>query len=716
MDASQDPATRDGSPTAGRMWFASALLVFVLWGYVDLLAAATFGTLPLGLLGALFTMYLGPGIALGIAGAIFARLLAVAGRAAAPADVTRLFAALVVILTLNAWNYDQTFLPGMVLKGASLAVCLAALAVTLLRSPRSTGALRDARVLSGTMAMLATLLLLRHGLRSSFSAHGDKVATAVFIAFVVVGALVLAVLTRRLGTGTGRALAMVVAAGLLLAGARGIGARVWSNTVLRQAPQADPPTATHANVVLIVIDTVRHDVVGSYGAPDDPTPHLDRLAADAQIMDSAWSTSSWTLPGHASLFTSTYPYRHGAHNVSQSQEVTDDPLSLPAPDLLQARITSISARSMDETLPTLPEILSEAGYRTGAIIGNYGYLARYWGFARGFDDYDDRLRIRLTPFPSFVQFALRKWLRGNGEGFLHRDYRPAETIVDEAVRWIDGGGDERPFFLFMNLMDVHGPYFPHDAAGRSLSRKAVDPPQHEVVKSGRSLTEQEHAVLHGLYVGEMRYVDRQLGQLFEALRTRGLYDDAMVVVTSDHGESFGEHPGVIGHEVSLYEAETRVPLIVKYPASRHAGRSTAWASIIDVMPTILAVAELDGSDSAQGADLRHLDDHRMLLAELYRSDRHAENYGTAFARDLRALLFEDGHEKVIVSTDGTAELYALDDDPGEAHDRALARPERVAQSAEIARTFEALSSEVRSAEAPASEEVRERLRSLGYVD
>ena len=147
---------------------------------------------------------------------------------------------------------------------------------------------------------------------------------------------------------------------------------------------------TQPNILFVFADQHRHDALGCAGNELIHTPNLDRLAAEAQVMEAAWSTSSWTLPGHASLFSSTYAYRHGARSMSEAEEVSDDPLSLPAPGLMQTRLTKIAVRAMDERLPVIAELLAEAGYRTGAIIGNYGYLARYWGLARGFEPHSSR--------------------------------------------------------------------------------------------------------------------------------------------------------------------------------------------------------------------------------------------------------------------------------------------------------------------------------------
>lgn len=312
-------------------------------------------------------------------------------------------------------------------------------------------------------------------------------------------------------------------------------------------------------VVVISIDTLRFDHLGLYGYSRDTSPALDALADESAVFERAYAQAPYTLPSHMSLFTSLYPQSHGV-TVPLSGENT--------------------TRLSDDVV-TLAEILRDAGFSTRGITDS-GFVSGEYGFDRGFDRYDD-----------------------NGLNF--RGHHP------EVLAWL-GENEDRDAFLFLHTFDVHGPY---NVPEPFVSRFAGAPegrPHRRVSLFGPSLL-QCHAHLNlerfatigdviDRYDGCIAFVDHELGRLFDLLRDAGRFDDAMIVVTSDHGEAFLENGVMIGHGVYATTEETHVPLIVKFPNQRFRGQRTDHiVELVDVMPTILAEMGLEPPRDIAGQDL-----------------------------------------------------------------------------------------------------------------
>jgi arylsulfatase A-like enzyme len=299
----------------------------------------------------------------------------------------------------------------------------------------------------------------------------------------------------------------------------------------------------------MTLDTTRADHLGVYGYERPTSPNLDELAAHAEVYEKAYSTSSWTLPAHASLFTGRYPRSHGMRHDPAGELVLADAIDAPE---------GIRARGLSDEALTLAEILQAAGYRTGAVVAG-PWLHRSFGLSRGFVHYDDEA--------------------------VHSARRAAE-VTDGALRWLEQG--DEPFFLFLNYFDPHAPYAPPPRY-----RKTFLPRGAEVnLRSSRQAP--------ALYDAEILYMDEQVGRLLRALRERGLYDDTLVIVTADHGELLGDR-GTWGHERYLWEPLVRVPLVVKRPGPRQPGRrEQAPISIVDVLPLVLEAVGLEPPGGVQG--------------------------------------------------------------------------------------------------------------------
>lgn len=458
---------------------------------------------------------------------------------------------------------------------------------------------------------------------------------------------------------------------------------ITASVVLLLAACTQPARNRPPNIVLITLDTTRSDHLGIYGYAGADTPQIDRFALQAVVYENAYSTSSWTLPSHASLFTGLLPMQHGAQTAPDGNST----------DL------GYTVRSLAESFVTLAEILSDAGYRTAAVVAGPA-MRRELGVAQGFDHYDDDLR---SPGALF-----------NG--------RRAELVANRAIRITREFG-EGPFFLFVNFFDAHAPYRPpppHDRGLREFDEgpfvmAGVERLRAELAGAEPSSPqpwerETAEAMIDG-YDAELSYLDIHLGRLLTALESSA---PVLVAITSDHGESFGEH-GYTSHGAHLYEDNIRVPLIVRYPDGAGAGtRITTPVQNHRLFATLLRAA---GLTLPAGVSLRATDEPGgMIVTEVRRSDNNVSLFGEVFDRDLRSV-YEPPY-KLISSTDGRIQLFNLATDEAESEDLARSEPEIVerltARLRAIDRAYPALFDE--ASRADLSSQTTEALRALGYLD
>jgi arylsulfatase A-like enzyme len=294
--------------------------------------------------------------------------------------------------------------------------------------------------------------------------------------------------------------------------------------------------ASHRNLILISLDTLRADRVGVYGSYRPTTPALDALAAESAVFTNAWSPWPETSGSHMSLFTSRYPSEHGVTGF----------IVAPA-----------------AALELLAERLRREGYLTRAFTEDGGVWAQA-GFARGFSAYSERRS------PDAIY---------RGEA--------AATFAD-ATRWVRAHAD-RPFFLFVHTYQVHAPYTP--------------PRSHAELFPGIVAREPTAFAADALsYDREVRFTDDQLAGFIGSLRELGLADRTIVIITSDHGEEFGEH-GDRGHGRSLHREVLAVPLIVWAPGLLPPARVDTPASLLDVAPSVLELLALEPTPSYRGTSL-----------------------------------------------------------------------------------------------------------------
>lgn len=341
----------------------------------------------------------------------------------------------------------------------------------------------------------------------------------------------------------------------------------WLNERIKTSslPSAAPAAP---NVIVIIVDTLRADHLSSYGYERDTSPFMDSLAAEGVRYENAIAPSSWTQPVHASMLTGRYTYEHQAENAP-----------------------------LDDTYPTIGEVMQANGYRTGAFSANTLFFTRRQGHGRGFLHFEDNYQSVPDAFLNsslygflFDFYGLRKAL--NYEGVPTRIL--ATDINDSVLRWVDK--DDKPFFVVMNYFDVHDPYTPPEPY-RSKFASVPNPGgliNGFMERYSPSLTPEQIQSEIDAYDGSIAYVDDQIKVFFGELEARGLLENTIVIVTSDHGESFGEH-GFLQHSASLYLDEIHVPLIVWGPGRVPAGNTVETPVTITALPsTILSL--IDATD------------------------------------------------------------------------------------------------------------------------
>jgi arylsulfatase A-like enzyme len=360
-------------------------------------------------------------------------------------------------------------------------------------------------------------------------------------------------------------LALVVLLAIGIRGAR------WLQE--RRALAALPRAAAGApNVLLLILDTVRAVDLSLYGYGRQTSPVLDSLGAGGAVFDRAYAPSSWTLNSHAAMFTGHRPFATG--------------VSWKIP--------------LDTRLPTLAEALRARGYATAGFSANPYYVTRESGLARGFVHFDDHL---ITPtsvlFAASLTAAVSAPIRHALGWHRTPDRKTAAKLRTEVTGWLARQNGRQPFFVMVNSFDAHAPYLPpapFDTAftGRSTPWRDRNPE----LEAERAVTGTEAAGERDAYDQTLKGQDHQVGWLLRTLEARGLLRNTLLIVTSDHGEEFGEW-GLLSHGNTLNPAVLWVPLVIAFPGRIAPGTRVAEpVSLVDLPATVLTLA-----DSARASEL-----------------------------------------------------------------------------------------------------------------
>ena len=432
------------------------------------------------------------------------------------------------------------------------------------------------------------------------------------------------------------------------------------------APEERPP-----NVLLVTVDTLRADYLGSYGFPANTSPNVDRLAQQGVLFERAIAASTLTAPSHASIMTSRYVREHSVGHGNGSTRLSDE--------------------------TTLAMLFAAADYDTAAFVGNVN-LKRASGLARGFLTYDDEL-----PIPE----GERK------EAFE----RTADLTSERALAWL-GVRRERPFFLWVHYQDPHGPYTPPSPYDREihLSPGADEAPLPMLEKHGGPNGVPAYQVIEDIswpthyrnrYAGEIRYFDHWFGRLLAAVEETDA-NETIILFTSDHGESMGEEDYFFSHGYATTPNLSHVPFVLKAPGLKPE-RKFDVVHHVDIVPTLRDLAGLQVPEGMSGIAIgQHLGPGGFLPDRRVYSDTGNEisaYAGDKFMRLRTRGRFGDFKKGDIRTYDwnngGSWQIAARDIDE--------------AVSSELKRYADKTKSLQRIDE-PMSDETIQHLRALGYVE
>ncbi len=443
----------------------------------------------------------------------------------------------------------------------------------------------------------------------------------------------------------------------------------------RRAAAPTPPPRSAAgprpNVILYVVDTLRADHLGCYGYDRPTSPHIDALARQSVLFEDAQAQAPWTRPSVASLMTGLIPPRHGAVKLRSS---------------------------LGTEMPTLAEILHGQGYATAAWVTNMNVSPR-WGFGRGFDRYE--------------------YLEESDQS--KEMYQPAGVVHAASLQWLREIGD-KPFFLYLHVSDVHGPYTPDEAHAARFERIDLRPKDDSIIRQLRALRLRRHGAtpeqaqwLASLYDGEIAQLDDAFGDFIGKLRDSGVLDRAIFVFVADHGEEFLDHGG-LSHGKTLYQELLHIPLFIRFPQAAHGGRRVhEIVQHVDIFATLL-----DALGIAAPADI---DGHSVLAAAEEDGDgelRLAVSHTSFGQRELMAAT--ESRWKVIVDrgnprrrTAGPVQVYDRIADPREKSDLAMHAGYIAAYARQILAAGAAANKEVPPEKSQLDAATLEKLRMLGYA-
>lgn len=482
------------------------------------------------------------------------------------------------------------------------------------------------------------------------------------------------------------------------------------------------------NVLIILWDTTRADKMSLHGFEKATTPSIDRFAQEAVVFERAISPAMWTPPSHASLFTGFAPTHHGV-------EATN--------------------KWLDDHHITLAEWLGEHGYDTYSFSAN-PFVSKDTNLTQGFDKAEN-------PFAGEWKAAARKATRGKfipgdastdispawkpqpgqqASGLAHAFKEAAGVAHSALVAWLTGRVEqEKPWFAFINMMEVHIPRVPSLEARKAVMTEdqiqtslKTDVAQINLLAHtfGKKLyTPDEIAAINGTYEAALIDMDKETGELLADLRARGMLENTIVILTADHGENLGDH-GMFGHKYNVYDTLLHVPLMIWFPPKLKPQRVSTVVSNLHLYTTILDLVGLAPPDTAMEANGSILNPTRAdpAFSELNETTpisikRVAATYGlddaSKYMRSFKAV--EVDGWKLIRASDNAHELYNLRTDPLESENLFAAEPTRAAdlsaridgwlQAVQIYDPAKRSAKDNKSHKDPADKEM---LQQLGYLD
>lgn len=433
------------------------------------------------------------------------------------------------------------------------------------------------------------------------------------------------------------------------------------------------------NIVIVVLDTVRLDYTGTGGTAADLTPALDDLAQEGTVFTRAWANAPWTVPSHASMFSGLLPSTH--------------------------RCTGRGFRFVSEE-PTFAELLRDSGYETVAFFSNFWLTDALTGMLRGFET-------------RFVE-------SGRGTEILTTSDQGGEKAVENVSTWLGERREDRPFLMFVNLLESHLPYDPPADVRRSrlpdipMDYMVPTSMAHEVNSGLLDADSVDFDRVGRLYGGDVNSTDSYLGEIIRLLRESGHYEDAIIIVTSDHGENLGDH-GYMDHQFGLWPSLIDVPLVVRAPKRLPPGRRDDPVMLTDIYATVLDAAGVDSDTDTPhsrslfagpaNASRPQIAEYTGANPELVKHLKHINPSHDTTRQELAFAKVRIDSLEFMIGSDGSEELYDLKNDPERTVNLAPANPAIVAVLLEVLPAVR----RVDGVDVEIDEETREWLRSLGYI-
>ncbi len=489
---------------------------------------------------------------------------------------------------------------------------------------------------------------------------------------------------------------------------------------IANAESSERPNDRPPDVVFIVMDTLRVDRLGCYGYPRPTSPHLDAFADDAVLFRWAISQSPWTVPSHACMFTGLYLSQYG-----------------------------LRSGWLDDRFVTLAEALRDRGYQTMALSNNR-IVAPCVNLTQGFEQFAEPVGV-LYPKCSLAYGLMRYALYGD------RSFGPllgkwlaydagGRTTAPIAARWLGARDRSRPFLLFCNYMETHGPYEPPSTYRRQFVQGADLDRSYRIDQSRSAgwlfslagepiYSPRDLKILSDLYDARVRELDDYFADLMRVLAAEVDLDQTLVIVVSDHGENLGDH-GMLGHQFSVHNTLLHVPLLIRWPRALRPTRVTRVVQTFDLFPTILdwtgaradpsteilarslATALQPTTQSVQRcafSEYLHYPESQLRAVQQlvpgFDPSRWEATYQTVF----------DGQWKLIMRSSKHLELYDLLADPGETFDQGASQPKTtvrlLTQLKQWQQSYERYDPSQSSTplDPRLDEERRQRLHELGYV-
>jgi len=466
------------------------------------------------------------------------------------------------------------------------------------------------------------------------------------------------------------------------------------------------------HIILIVLDTLRADRLSCYGYPQRTTPNLDRLAQSGLLFENTITSAPWTLPSQSSLLTGRHPFQHGSTEVNPH---------------------------LDDSVPTLGELLKKIGYQTTVYALDNGWLSNATNILRGFDKvFDATFRLPLTK----KSWVIRKFRHAFRTFFkIESQFRTQWVLnnASEQLKYSTPG--DTPKFMYINIMDTHLPYYPAFKFRRKFGLKNTEFQDVEYLQKNfkqirsrpEALSDQQLYTLQCLYDACVATADYRLEKLLKILRRPQLRDNSILAVTSDHGEHLGEH-GLLNHWFSLHDILLKVPLIISCPSKiPQAQRIKPQIQQHNLMYTLLDL--IGYQDSSISPDLIKTNslleiaagnipapeftyaEHARPVLNLQEIRRHNPSFNDEHLISPKQAI-RTNQFKYIKYGSGLEELFNLEQDPGETKNVITQYPkvaENLKQQLTLLHNQDSIKQKNPVNITDFDPEIKKRLSDLGYI-